>query len=188
VRTTILPNQPPVARCQDVVVSGTSACEAGASIDAGSFDPDGLIVGTAQSPLGPYALGATSVVLAIMDNEGATASCTAMVTVQDKTGPVIASVSANPSSLWPPNHLMVPVMVSVSVSDLCPAVPRCQIESVESNEPPDGLGDGDQAPDWELTGDLEVHLRAERSGGEAGAYTPWRWSALTRLETARQGR
>jgi hypothetical protein len=153
-------------------VSGTSACEVAASVDPESFDLDGLLVGTVQSPLGPYALGETSVVLAVMDNEGATASCTARVTVQDKTGPVIASVSTNPSSLWPPNHQMVPVTVSVSVSDLCPVVPRCRIGSVDSNEPTDGLGDGDQTPDWEITGNLAVDLRAERSGAGSGrVYT-----------------
>jgi len=34
------------------------------------------------------------------------------------------------------------------------------------------LGDGDQAPDWQITGDLAVNLRAERSGkGTGRIYT-----------------
>jgi hypothetical protein len=34
------------------------------------------------------------------------------------------------------------------------------------------LGDGDTSPDWEITGDLTVDLRAERSGrGEGRIYT-----------------
>jgi hypothetical protein len=46
------------------------------------------------------------------------------------------------------------------------------VVSVSSNEPVDGLGDGDTAPDWTITGDLAVSLRAERAGGGDGrVYT-----------------
>lgn len=82
------------------------------------------------------------------------------------------SLTANPSVLWPPNHKMVPVTVSVSASDDCDAVPIRKITSVSSNEPENGLGDGDKAPDWKITGDLTVNLRAERSGkGSGRVYT-----------------
>jgi hypothetical protein len=91
--------------------------------------------------------------------------------VTDTTPPTIAGVSANPSSLWPPNHKMVAVKVSVSASDAGSAV-TCKIASVSSNEPVDGLGDGDTAPDWQITGNLTVDLRAERSGnGRGRIYT-----------------
>lgn len=40
--------------------------------------------------------------------------------------------------------------------------------SVASNEPVNGTGDGDTAPDWQITGDLTVNLRAERSGSGSG--------------------
>ena len=36
----------------------------------------------------------------------------------------------------------------------------CWIIDVSSNELVDGLGDGDKAPDWEITGDRTVDLRA----------------------------
>jgi hypothetical protein len=49
---------------------------------------------------------------------------------------------------------MVPVVVNVSASDHCGGSVSCRIASVASNEPIDGLGDGDTAPDWEITGDL----------------------------------
>ena len=81
-------------------------------------------------------------------------------------------MTASPNRLWPPNHRLVPVTVSVSVSDICDAAPTCQIVSVSSDEPIDGLGDGAMAPDWFATGDLTVDLRAERSGGGTGrVYT-----------------
>jgi len=44
----------------------------------------------------------------------------------------------------------------------------CQIISVSSSEPEDGVGDGNFTPDWEITGDLMVDLRAERSGPDTG--------------------
>jgi hypothetical protein len=61
---------------------------------------------------------------------------------------------------------MVHVAVNVSASGL--QSPVCYIDSVSSNEPEDGTGGGQHAPDWEITGDLTVNLRAERSGAGGG--------------------
>jgi hypothetical protein len=112
------------------------------------------------------------VALTVTDNKAASSQCQATVTVADTTPPSIASATATPSVLWPPNHQMVPVTLSVVVSDNCAATAACQIVSVSSNEPPEGLGDGDMAPDWVITGKLAVGLRAERSGtGNGRVYT-----------------
>jgi hypothetical protein len=58
------------------------------------------------------------------------------------------------------------VTVSYSVSDNC-AGGNCVL-SVSSNEPINGQGDGDTAPDWEIVDAHHVRLRAERAGGGAG--------------------
>jgi hypothetical protein len=84
--------------------------------------------------------------------------------VKDITPPVVESIVAAPNILWPPNHNMVPITISVVSGDNCDAEPKCKIIGVQSNEPIDGLGDGDTSPDWEITGDLALYLRAERSG------------------------
>jgi hypothetical protein len=99
---------------------------------------------------------------------GNTSSCVQTIEVVDTTPPVISSVSANPEILWPPNHQMRPIAVEAVAIDNCDPEPACKIISVTSNEPIDGKGDGNTTPDWEITGDLNVKLRAERAGGGIG--------------------
>jgi hypothetical protein len=113
-------------------------------------------------------LGIHNINLTVDDGKGGTASDTVVVTVLDTTPPAVGNVTASPEVLWPPNHKMVPATLTVSVSDICDAAPICRIIALTSNEPVEGLGDGDTAPDWEITGDLTVNLRAERSGKGGG--------------------
>jgi hypothetical protein len=67
---------------------------------------------------------------------------------------------------------MVAVSVQVAVVDTCDPSPVCRITAVGSSESIDGVGDGATSPDWNITGDLVVELRAERSGKKTGrVYT-----------------
>ncbi len=61
----------------------------------------------------------------------------------------------------------MPVTVTVQATDNC-QVKRSHITSVTSNEPINGTSDGDYTPDWLITGDLTVNLRAERARNGAG--------------------
>lgn len=91
-----------------------------------------------------------------------------VIEVVDTTAPVIHSAAADPDTLWPPNHKMRPTVIAVDVTDICDASPTCSIVAVASNEPVNGVGDGNTEPDWQITGALTLNLRAERSGPGAG--------------------
>ncbi len=81
-------NQAPVAKCKNITVSAGANCSADASINDGSFDPDGDAFTVTQSPIGPYPLGSTAVVLTVTDSNGVSSSSSATVTVVDTTPPV----------------------------------------------------------------------------------------------------
>ncbi len=77
-------NHSPVAQAHDVNVVADSNHTASASVDNGSYDPDpGDTIIATQAPAGPYPLGATPVVLTVVDSQGATAQANATVTVVD---------------------------------------------------------------------------------------------------------
>jgi len=118
--------------------------------------------------------GIQSVTVTTTDVAGNTATYTHEVKI-DKTPPIVAC-SANPNSLWPPNHKMVNVTASVTVSDSISGPTGFTLTSVTSNEPDEGLGDGDFPNDiqgWIIgTADNVGSLRAERSGlGTGRIYT-----------------
>lgn len=168
-------NLGPIVICKDVTVSASvDVCSATASVDNLSSDRYGDPIMLAQEPEGPYVLGSTMVTLTGTDWRGEANSCQATVKVVDTTPPSISSVSASPNVLWPANHKMVPVAVGVTVADACDAgvSNSCMIVSVTSNEPVNGPDDGNTSPDWQITGNLTVNLRAERSGmGSGRIYT-----------------
>lgn len=77
----------------------------------------------------------------------------------DTTPPTIQSVTANPSSIWPPNKKMVPVALTVNATDVS-GVASTKIISVSSNE----TGSGQ----WQVTGNLTLNLQADRNGNGTG--------------------
>jgi len=167
-------NEPPVAVCADAIVQAPSdACAADASVDGGSFDPDGDPLTFEQSPAGPYPIGTTPVTLTVSDGQGGSDSCNATVTVLDVTPPEI-SIELDPAQLWPPNHRLVDVTATVIATDLC-STAAVSLTSITSDEPDDAPGDGDGATvnDIQLgADDFHFRLRAERAGtGDGRVYT-----------------
>ena len=139
------------------VTSG--ALPSGLSLNAST----GLLNGVA-TVLGNYAFTVTAT---------GTGDCTGSrgytLAVQDLTPPVITDVGVDKPTLWPPNHKMVTVQVNYNVTDNhTPSANLACSLSVTSNEPVNGTGDGDTAPDWEVLDAHRVRLRAERAGGGNG--------------------
>jgi len=117
-------------------------------------------------------LGTTTINCTSTDahNNVATGSFTA--TVADTTAPTIQSVSATPSNLWPDNHKMVDVVVAVIAVDNCDSAPVTKILGVTANQPINGPGDGNSAPDYIINDNsLTLQLRAERTQNQDRIYT-----------------
>jgi len=85
----------------------------------------------------------------------------------DVTPPTIADLNVSRPVLWPPNHKMVDVLLDYTVTDDRDPAPAVVV-SVTSNEPENGLGDGDTGPDWEIVDAHHLRLRAERAGNGTG--------------------
>jgi uncharacterized repeat protein (TIGR01451 family) len=119
-----LVNSPPVAMCQDVTVpTDPGVCIASvASVDNGSYDPDGDNITLVQTPPGPYPLGDTNVTLTVTDDWGASASCSATVTVEDREPPVIECNA--PTTIVPPD---APISFTATATDNCNDDPSVEI-------------------------------------------------------------
>lgn len=86
-------------------------------------------------------------------------------TVRRVYAPTITSVTATPNVLWPANNNMVPVSLTVDVTDNSDPAPVCQITDVTNNE-------ADAETAWQITGPLTLDLRARRLGmGMGRIYT-----------------
>jgi hypothetical protein len=180
------PNVAPIARAgADVVAECASHQGATVTLTGSGSDSDGRIVlfewfengeliATGVSPSVIFGLGTHTLLMRVTDDQGGTNDDVVVVTIQDTTAPLI-QMSIAASALWPPNHTMRLVSSAITVADACDAAPSAGV-SVASNEPVNGLGDGDTEPDWltqrNTNGSFDVWVRAERSGlGDGRVYT-----------------
>lgn len=80
-----------------------------------------------------------------------------------------SQTSATPTTLWPPNHQMVPISITGVTSSDGGAV-ALNIDAITQNEPTidRGNGSGNTCPDATGVDSSSATVRAERSGGNGG--------------------
>jgi hypothetical protein len=109
-------------------------------------------------------VGTNVVSISVSDGKTPAVTCSSTVVVRDTTPPKIIGILATPSALTPVDGRLVPVSVSVTATDAGGPV-TSKIVSVSSNQPVGGT------PDWVITGDLTLKLRAETTGHARRVYT-----------------
>jgi len=172
---TVVDTTPPALTLPaNITAEATSASGAVVTYTASATDlVDGSVAVTCTPASGStFPLGTTTVQCSATDAHGNIGHGSFTVTVQDTTPPQILSIDASPREiLWPPNHKLIDITLTVVAVDAVDPSPTSTIISVTSDQPENGTGDGDVAPDWIITGALTVQLRAERAGGVDRTYT-----------------
>jgi hypothetical protein len=148
-------NIPPIALCGDVTVPADAvvclAMVSPAQVDNGSSDPDGVIVERTLSPPGPYQLGDTTVMLTVIDDDGASATCMATITVQDMTPPQI-TCPPDMMAQADPRTGQANVMVGAPmVQDNCPGTLNVTAQRSDMRPIPDPFQIGTTQILWQVT-------------------------------------
>jgi subtilisin family serine protease len=171
-----LGNQPPVCNANGPYVAECAGSATSVTLDAtASSDPDGdpltyvwtgpFSGGTANGPTPTVSFESTG--LFTVDVEASdgldTSMCSASVTIEDTTPPEL-DLLVSPDVIWAPNHKLVTIQATITFDDVCDAAPTVRLVSIASNEPDNGLGDGDKPDDIQGadfgTDDREFQLRA----------------------------
>ncbi len=163
--------QLPVITCpSDMIVSNTTAGAAVAvnfSVSAADNCDGNLSPFCTPASGSLFPVGTNIVSCVAVDSSGNTNTCAFKVIVV-KPPPPITSVVATPSILWPPNHEMISVTITVVASGSFTS----RLYSVTSSDPTNTTGDGNTGGDWFFTGPLTLQLPAERASQSVGrVYT-----------------
>lgn len=110
--------------------------------------------------------------------------------VIDTTPPTLV-LNVSPDTLWPPDHRLIPIVVTAESADACDDSPTIRLLSVTSDEPDDIPGSGKTGPDVQEaavgTDDRQILLRAERSGGGDGRLYTLTYEAVDASGNATRG-
>ena len=165
---TVVDTTPPVLTLPpDTTLAATSAAGAVGTFTATASD---LVDGSVPVECTPasgstFPLGTTTVVCTASDVRENEASGSFLIHVLDLDPPEIVSLTASPSTIWPPNNKMVDVTVTANVVDNVDATPTVRIYDITCNE---SIAPGDAV----ITGPLTAKLRASREGNGTGrVYT-----------------
>jgi hypothetical protein len=112
-----------------------------------------------------------TVTLRVTDDGSWASGCGGELYLTDETTIVLAvgagmecsNAEASFSKMWPPEHTLIPIDI-IGVTDDTGDPAEIMITAITQDEPVDGLGDGDTAPDGDGVGTSTALVRAERSG------------------------
>ncbi len=166
--TVTITNQPPVVTQSNITAVATSS--AGATVTfaptvVDASDPNPVLTCSPASGT-KFPIGSTPVTCTAKDKVGLSASVTFTVTVTH-SAPVCTAAVASTTSLWPPNHQLVPITVK-GLTTADGGTITTVIRSIYQDEYTDGLGDGDTPIDGFGVGTSTAQVRAERSGSLDG--------------------
>ena len=152
--------KPTITAPADVTVqqvgSGGTSVNIGTATASDIVDANPNITNNAPAS---FPVGTTLVTWTATDFSDNAATATQKVTVT-AAPPSTITVTATPSTIWPPNKKMIPVKLVVTPGDA-----TARIVSVTCNE-------AIAASDWKMTGRLTLNLRADRNGNGTGrVYT-----------------
>lgn len=159
----------------EVQVTLSAVDEGDSGVSKTEFSLDGGNWITYTEPFFIAKQGMTSFAYRSIDNAGNIEDERVVDVWIDTIAPVLEPVS-DTTSIWPPNHKMVPVFIAVNASDNS----RDPIElqaTVSSSEPDEALGDGNTTQDMttpliQYDNTIWVELRAESAGyGSGRIYT-----------------
>jgi hypothetical protein len=111
--------------------------------------------------------GTTPVGCSVSDASDNPSSCGFSVTVQDVEPPRVFCSVAD-SSLWPPNHNLVNVGLTVSATDNCAGALPLAVRIFGDEDDEMATGDGNFSPDAKDIAPATLRLRSERRGDADG--------------------
>jgi len=159
-----------------VTLSATDAC--GSGIKEITFSQTGAQTGGGAVPGASVSVrivseGITTITYFAKDNLGNQESPKTVTVRVDKTPPAVAC-SVSPSTLWPPNHKLVPVTATVTVTDTLSGPDGFILQSLTTNEG----SIAEESQGWVVgSPSTSGALRAERDGRGTGREYALTWLA-----------
>ena len=165
-------NQPPVITVPTNIITAADLNQCSAIVNYNvsvSDDQPGVTLRCLPASGTAFPIGTNVVACQATDASGNLASASFKVIIRDVQPPLIQTLSASPSNLYPKNKKMIPVCLTVCATDACSNPVTCRITGVK-------VSDGDvkmkspkmKSPspgantslDWKITGPLTLDLRA----------------------------